>query len=58
MANFIQKAIKRPGALHRALHVPQGKKIPKGKIEKAAHAKGRLGREARFAELLAKVRKG
>ena len=29
---FIQTAIKRPGALHRALGVPQGTKIPPAKI--------------------------
>lgn len=36
--HFIQKAIKHPGALHRDLGVPQGKKIPLGKIEEAAHS--------------------
>lgn len=53
MANFIKKAIKRPGALHRALGVPQGKKIPRDKIAAAAKQKGRVGQEARFAETLA-----
>lgn len=52
---FIQKAIKRPGALHRALGVPQGQKIPEAKVEKAAKEKGRVGREARFAETLEKM---
>jgi hypothetical protein len=33
--DWIQKAIKRPGALHRELGVPQDKDIPKGKINKA-----------------------
>ena len=33
--DWIQKAIKRPGALHKKLGVPKGKKIPKGKINKA-----------------------
>ena len=32
---WIQKAIKHPGALHRALHVPQGQKIPAEKMAKA-----------------------
>jgi len=36
MADFIQKAIKRPGALHKALGVKQGKKIPHKKLAKAA----------------------
>ncbi len=54
---FIAKAIKRPGALHRALGVPQGRKIPLAEIEKASHAPGRLGREARFAQTLASLGK-
>jgi hypothetical protein len=49
---FISNAIKKPGALHKELGVSQGKKIPKGKIEKAAKAKGKLGERARFAETL------
>ena len=30
--NWIQKAIKHPGALREALHVPEGKKIPMKKL--------------------------
>lgn len=60
--HFIQKAIKHPGALHKELGVPQGKKIPKSKIAKAAKAGGKLGQRARFAETLShmhhKVKKG
>ena len=33
--DWIQKAIKRPGALHRELGVPKDKDIPKSKINKA-----------------------
>lgn len=55
--NFIQKAIKHPGALHRELGVAEGKKIPVGKIEKAAHAGGKLGERARFALTLRKLHK-
>jgi len=52
---FIQKAIKRPGALHRKLGVPQGEKIPEKKLEKATHSKNKLLRqEANFAETLKK----
>lgn len=54
---FIQKAIKRPGALHTKLGVPQGKKIPAKKIAAAAKRGGKLGEEARFAQTLAKLRK-
>jgi len=55
---WIKKAISRPGALHRALKVPKGKKIPVAKIHKAAKAKGRLGRQARLALTLRKIRRG
>lgn len=55
--NFIAGAIKRPGALHRALGVPQGQKIPAKKMSKAAKEGGRVGREARFAEELKGFRK-
>jgi hypothetical protein len=50
--NFIQKAIKHPGALHRQLGVPQGKKIPAGKLAEAAKKGGKLGQRARFAQTL------
>ncbi len=55
--HWIGGAIKHPGALHRELHVPQDKKIPKGKLEKAAHKGGKLGRRARLAETLEKMKK-
>ena len=55
---FIQKAIKHPGALHRELGVPMGKKIPASKIRAAAKKGGKLGQRARFAETLGKMRKG
>jgi len=29
---WIQKAIKKPGSLHKALHVPEGQKIPTKKL--------------------------
>lgn len=54
---FIQKAIKKPGALHKELHVPEGKKIPKKMLDKAAKAPGKLGQRARFAETLEKMNK-
>ena len=34
--DWIKGAIKHPGALHRALHVPEGQKIPAAKMAKAA----------------------
>lgn len=54
--NFIQKAIKKPGQLHRDLGVPQGKKIPESKLKAAAKKGGKVGQRARFAETLKKMR--
>ena len=55
--NWIAGAIKRPGALHRALGVPEGTKIPEKKIEAAEKRGGRVGREASLAETLKKMRR-
>jgi len=55
---WIQAAIKRPGALHRALGVPMRKKIPAGKLNVAAKKSGRVGKEARLAKTLKGLRKG
>jgi hypothetical protein len=49
---WISGAIKKPGALHKSLGVPQGKKIPAGKLAKAAKAPGKLGQRARLAKTL------
>lgn len=54
---WIQSAIHHPGALHKELHVPAGKKIPKKKLEKAAKHKGVEGKRARLAMTLSKLRK-
>jgi hypothetical protein len=54
---WISKAIKHPGALHKELHVKEGKKIPAKKLNKAAHAKGKLGQRARLAKTLKKLHK-
>jgi hypothetical protein len=42
---WIKGAIKKPGALHKALHVPMGKKIPAKKLAKAAHSGSKLMKE-------------
>ena len=52
MANWIAGAIKHPGALHKQLGVPQGEKIPSGKLHAAASKGGKLGRRARLAMTL------
>lgn len=49
---WIQKAIKKPGALHRELGVPMGKKIPANKLAAAAKKGGKEGKRARLAETL------
>jgi len=54
---WIQKAIKKPGALHKELGVPEGKKIPEKKLNKAAKAPGKEGRRARLAVTLKKLHK-
>jgi len=57
---WIQKALgprKRKGALHRALGVPVGEKIPEGKLRAAAKKPGKLGRRARLAITLRKIGK-
>jgi len=56
MTNWIKGAIRHPGALHQQLGVPMGKKIPSKTLQKAAKASGTLGRRARLAETLGKLR--
>lgn len=57
-ANFIQKAIKKPGALRAELGAKKGKPIPAAKLAKAAKAPGKLGQRARFAQVLKGFKKG
>lgn len=54
---FIQEAIKKPGQLHKDLHVKVGEKIPEKKLKKAEKKGGKIGQRARFAETLKKLRK-
>ena len=54
---WIQKAIKHPGALRRQLKVRKGKKIPIGKLNKAAKKGGTLGKRAKLAKTLRKLRR-
>ena len=55
--NWIAGAVKHPGALHKELGVPEGQKIPAGKIAKAATKGGVEGNRARLAQKFAKMRK-
>lgn len=52
MANWIQGAIGKPGALHEELGVPKGQKIPEAELDAAAKKKGKLGKRARLAKTL------
>ena len=54
-AFFIQKAIKKPGQLHKDLGVPQNQNIPAKKLEVAAQKGGKIGQRARFAQTLKKM---
>jgi hypothetical protein len=53
---WIQKAIKKPGALRKELGVPEGKKIPAKKLAAAAKKPGVEGKRARLAETLKKFK--
>ena len=54
---WIQKAIKKPGALHKEMGIPKGEKIPDKKLKAAAKKGGKLGKRARLAETLKKLHK-
>jgi hypothetical protein len=56
--NWIKEAIKKPGALRKALGVKAGEKIPVKKLAAAAKAPGKMGQRARLAQTLSKMKKG
>ena len=49
---WIQKAVKKPGALRAQLGVKGDKPIPAAKLAKAAKAPGKMGQRARLAQTL------
>jgi hypothetical protein len=53
---WIQKAIKKPGALRSELGVKEGKNIPAKKLAKAAKEPGKLGQRARLAQTLKRMK--
>jgi hypothetical protein len=56
---WIQKAVKKPGELHKDLGVPEGEKIPEEKLEEAEHSDDPKVRErAQFAENVKGLGKG
>jgi len=54
---WIQKAIKKPGALRAQLGVKGEKPIPAKKLAAAAKKPGKLGQRARLAETLKGMKK-
>ena len=55
--NWIQGAIKKPGALRQSMGIPKGKTIPKGRLKAAAKKPGKLGQRARLAMTLGRMNK-
>lgn len=53
---WIDKAIKKPGALRKELGVKKGETIPAKALDKAAKAPGKLGQRARLAKTLKKFK--
>ena len=56
--NWIKGAIKKPGSLRRSLGIKKGQKIPAKKLAAAAKKPGKLGKRARLAQTLRKMKKG
>ena len=54
---WIQKAIKHPGALRKALKVPKGKKIPASKLKVKASDSPQMKRRKNLARTLGKMGK-
>lgn len=54
---WIQKAIKKPGALRKSLGAKKGEPIPAGKLAAAAKKPGKMGQRARLAQTLKKMKK-
>lgn len=53
---WIQNAVKKPGALHKQLGIPTGEKIPLDKLSAATKQGGKLGKRARLAMTLRKLK--
>jgi hypothetical protein len=56
-SNWIQSAIKKPGALRASMGVKKGEKIPAKKLAVAAKKPGKMGQRARLAQTLSKLKK-
>ena len=53
---WIQKAIKKPGALRKSMGVKKGQTIPASKLKAASKKGGKLGQRARLAITLKKMK--
>lgn len=49
---WIQKAISKPGALHKALGVPEGKKIPASKLKVKSTDSPKMAKRKNLAKTL------
>lgn len=54
--DWIEGAIKKPGALRKALGAKKGEPIPAGKLAAAAKKPGKMGQRARLAQTLKKMK--
>lgn len=54
---WIAGAIKKPGALRKALGAKEGRTIPASKLQAAAKKPGKMGKRARLALTLRRMRK-
>jgi len=54
---WIQKAIKKPGALRKSLGVKKGETIPTKELAAAAKKPGKMGQRARLAQTLKGMKK-
>ena len=55
--HFMATAVKHPGALHRALHIPQGHKIPATLIARAKKSKNaHMRKMATLAQTFARAK--
>ena len=55
--DWMKGAVKHPGALHKALGVPEGEKISHAKLEKAEESKNpKVRKQAQLAETFEKYR--
>lgn len=54
--NWIQSAIKKPGSLKNQLGIPDDENIPKKILDKAAKKDGKIGKRARLAKTLSKLK--